>query len=157
AAAERLALRDEAVVARLFNMSGPGQSQSFALPAFARQLAEVAAGRQQPLLAVGNLEARRDFVHVKDGAEALAPLVEKGEAETVYNVASGRALSIRQALDLLLLVSGLKVEITLDERFLRPADIPLLHGNAGRLRALGWAPHRTVEQAIAELRQESRD
>ncbi|HEV8629691.1 MAG TPA: NAD-dependent epimerase/dehydratase family protein [Thermoanaerobaculia bacterium] len=157
AAAERLVLARGGTVVRPFNMTGPGQSPRFALPAFAHQLAEIAAGRQLPVLAVGNLEARRDFVHVADGAAALALLVERGEAGGVYNVATGNASSIREALDLLLATSGVKVEIAGDERFLRPADIPLLRGSAEPLRRLGWAPRRTLANAVAELWQWSRE
>jgi len=157
AAAERLVLGRGGTVVRPFNMTGPGQSPRFALPAFARQLAGIEAGRQPPVLAVGNLEARRDFVHVADGAEAMALLVEAGAPGGVYNVASGRASSIREALDLLLAVSGLEVEIALDERYLRPADIAVLRGSAGPLQRLGWVPRRTLADAVAELWRWSRE
>ena len=157
AAAERLVVRAGGVVARPFNMIGPGQSATFALAAFARQLANIAAGRQEPVLAVGNLDARRDFLHVDDGAAALALLAERGEAGAAYNIASGEARSIREALDELIAESGLAVEIGLDERFLRPADIPLLRGSAARLRGLGWRPERGRRVAIAELWRTARD
>jgi GDP-4-dehydro-6-deoxy-D-mannose reductase len=151
AAAERLVLRAGGVVVRLFNLIGPGQGRGFALPAFAGQLAAIAAGRQPARLGVGNLEARRDFVHVLDGAEAFALLAERGAAGGVYNVASGSACSIREALDRLLAVSGVAAEIVLDERYLRPVDIPLLRGSAEPLRALGWEPRRGVDRAVADL------
>jgi GDP-4-dehydro-6-deoxy-D-mannose reductase len=157
AAAERLVLARGGVVARPFNMIGPGQSRHFALPTFARQLASIEAGRQPPVLAVGNLEARRDFVHVDDGAEALALLVEAGEPGAVYNIASGRARSIREALDVLLAASGLEVEIAVDERYLRPADIPLLRGSAEPLHRLGWSPRRSLDEAVGELWRWSRE
>ncbi len=157
AAAERLVLAAGGTVVRPFNMIGPGQSPRFALPAFAQQLAEIDAGRRRPVLAVGNLEARRDFVHVADGADALALLVEAGERRRVYNVASGRACSIRAALDELLGISGLTVEVVLDERYLRPVDIPLLCGSAAPLAALGWVPRHSLADAVRELWQWSRD
>jgi GDP-4-dehydro-6-deoxy-D-mannose reductase len=156
AAAERLVLARRGVVVRSFNMTGPGQSSRFALPAFARQLAEIEAGRKPPVLAVGNLEPRRDFVHVADGAEAIALLVERGDAGGIYNVASGRAASIREALDLLLEISGVTVETALDERYLRPSDIPLLCGSAKPLAELGWAPQRPLAAAVEELWQWTR-
>ncbi|HEV8240749.1 MAG TPA: GDP-mannose 4,6-dehydratase [Thermoanaerobaculia bacterium] len=157
AAGERLVLARGGVVARPFNLIGPGQAPSFALPTFARQLAAIEAGRQPAVLAVGNLEARRDFVHVADGAEALTLLAERGEPGAVYNVARGEAISIREALDLLLAASGVEVEIAVDERFLRPSDTPLLRGSAEPLRRLGWAPRRTTAEAIADLWQWSRE
>jgi GDP-4-dehydro-6-deoxy-D-mannose reductase len=153
AAAERLALRAGGLVIRLFNLVGPRQARDFALPAFASQLAAIAAGRQAPRLGVGNLEARRDFVHVADGAEAIALLAERGAAGGTYNVASGSVCSIREALDRLLAVSGVRVEVFLDERYLRPVDIPVLRGSAGPLRALGWEPRRGMDRAIADLWQ----
>jgi nucleoside-diphosphate-sugar epimerase len=151
AAGERLVLRAGGLVARLFSMIGPGQSSEFALPAFATQLAAIAGGRRPPRLAVGNLEARRDFVHVDDGAEAVALLAERGAVGGIYNVASGRSLSIREALDRLLSASGVEAEVHLDERYLRPADTPLLCGSAAPLRALGWEPRRGLDQAVADL------
>lgn len=157
AAGERLVLARGGIVVRPFNMIGAGQSRLFALPTFARQLAAIEAGRQPPVLAVGNLEARRDFVHVDDGAEAMTLLVEAGEPAGIYNIASGRACSIREALGVLLDISGLEVEIALDERYLRPADIPLLRGSAEPLRRLGWAPRRSLAEAVGELWQWSRE
>jgi GDP-4-dehydro-6-deoxy-D-mannose reductase len=148
AAGERLVLARDGIVMRAFNMTGPGQSPRFALPAFAQQLAAIEAGRQPPTLMVGNLEARRDFVHVADGAEAMALLVEAGRRGGTYNIASGRACSIREALDLLLAVSGVAVEIALDERYLRPSDIALLCGSAEPLARLGWAPRRPIVDAV---------
>jgi GDP-4-dehydro-6-deoxy-D-mannose reductase len=153
AAAERLVLRSGGIVVRPFNMIGPGQAPCFALAAFARQLAAVARGRQEPVLRVGNLEAQRDFVHVADGADAFALIAERGEAGATYHVASGTALSIRDALDRLIATTGLSPEIALDERFLRPSDVPLLLGSAEPLRRLGWQPRRGIDAALAELWQ----
>lgn len=151
AAAERLALAAGAVVVRCFNLVGAGQTRSFALPSFAAQLATIGAGRVPPVLKVGNLTARRDFVHVEDGVEALALLVERGVAGEVYNVASGHALSIAEALERLIRVSGLEVTLEEDPARLRPVDVPLLCGDAGRLRALGWCARHGFDAAVEEL------
>src|SRR4029079_5903465 len=105
-AGERLGIGGGGGRARRFSWLVAGQARSFALPTFARQLAAIEAGRQPAVLAVGNLEARRDFVHVADGADALALLAVRGRAGAVYNVARGEAISIREALALLLAASG---------------------------------------------------
>lgn len=151
AAAERLALAHGAVVVRTFNMVGPGQAPSFALPAFAAQLAAIARGRAEPVLRVGNLSARRDFLHVADAAAAYACVVERGAAGEVYNLASGSAPSINEALDRLLTVAGVAARVEQDAERLRPVDLPLLCGDARRLRALGWEPRRTLDQALHDL------
>jgi len=155
AAAERLAVARGAVVARAFNLIGPGQAPGFALPSFARQLAEIRQAIQhegrEPVLRVGNLSARRDFVHVDDGAAAFRLLAEKGEPGGIYNIASGRALSIAEALERLMAVSGVAARVEEDPERMRPVDLPLLVGDAGRLRALGWQPGRSVDDALAAL------
>jgi len=154
AAAERLALLRGAVVARSFNLVGPGQSPKFALPTFAEQLAGFrrdARGEREPALRVGNLSARRDFVHVDDGAEAFRLLAEKGERGGTYNIASGRACSIGDALERLMAISGVDARIEPDPERMRPVDLPLLLGDASPLRALGWQPRRTLDDALADL------
>lgn len=151
AAAERLTVRAGGTVSRCFNLVGPGQSDRFALPAFAVQLAAIRKGEQEPILQVGNLSARRDFVHVADGVAALALLAEQGAPGEIYNVASGKAFSIKEALDRLIAISGLSVEVQEDPERLRPVDMPLLEGDAGKLRALGWKAEKDLEAALGEL------
>jgi GDP-4-dehydro-6-deoxy-D-mannose reductase len=151
AAAERLALRYGAVVARAFNLVGPGQSPKFALPTFAEQLAGFRRGEHEPVLRVGNLSARRDFVHVDDGAAAFRLLAEKGKRGGIYNIASGRAFTISEALERLMGISGVKASIRPDPERMRPVDLPLLLGDARPLRALGWTPRRRLDDALADL------
>jgi GDP-4-dehydro-6-deoxy-D-mannose reductase len=156
AAAERLALAAGAVVARSFNLVGPGQSPRFALPAFAGQLAEIARGERLPVLRVGNLAARRDFVHVDDGAAGYQLLAERGRVGEIYNMASGTACSIAEALALLLEVSGVEAGVEPDPERVRPLDLPLLVGDARRLRDLGWNPGRDLRQAVTDLWEQVR-
>lgn len=156
AAGERLAVAAGATVVRLFNLVGAGQATSFALPSFADQLAAIAAGRREAVLRVGNLEARRDFVNVRDAVDALLLLLAHGERATSYNLASGAALSIAEMLDRLRALAGVPVRLELDAERLRPTDIPKLAGRATRLTALGWTPRRGVDAALAELWAEAR-
>lgn len=154
AAAERIALARGAVVARSFNMVGPGQTPNFALPAFASQLAAIAKGEREPVLRVGNLTARRDFIHIDDGADAFRILAERGRPGRVYNIASGTATSIGEALDRLRAASGVQAEVREDPERMRPVDLPLLLGDSHRLRQLGWAPRRSLDDALADLWQD---
>lgn len=151
AAAERLAFLRGAVVARSFNLVGPGQSTRFALPSFAAQLAAIARGEQEPVLHVGNLTARRDFLHVDDGVAAFRLLAEKGARGGIYNIASGQAFSIQEVLDRLMAISGVRARVEPDPERMRPVDLPLLLGAARPLRALGWEPRRTLDDALSEL------
>ncbi|HEX6899692.1 MAG TPA: GDP-mannose 4,6-dehydratase [Thermoanaerobaculia bacterium] len=148
AAAERLA--GNAVIVRSFNLIGPGQAPNFSLSQWARGLAEIRRN-EASVLEVGNLSTSRDFVHVDDGAAAYRILAEKGSPGTVYNLASGKAVQMRDALNLLMEVAGVQAEVKEGVFPSRPYDIPYLSGDAGRLRALGWEPRRTLEDALRDL------
>jgi len=90
-------------------------------------------------------------VHVDDGAAAFRLLAEKGEPGGIYNIASGRDASIAEALGRLMAVAGVDARVEEDPERMRPVDLPLLLGDAGRLRALGWAPARGLDAALAGL------
>jgi GDP-4-dehydro-6-deoxy-D-mannose reductase len=159
AAAERIALAgsalagepNDAVIVRSFNLVGPGQAPKFALSSWAAQLAAIRRGERPPVLEVGDLSTARDFIHVDDGAEAYRRLAETGERGGVYNLASGHAVTLRDALARLLRISGVEAEVKEGAFAPRPFDIPHLCGDAGRLRALGWTPTRTLDDALADI------
>jgi GDP-4-dehydro-6-deoxy-D-mannose reductase len=137
-----------AVIARSFNHTGPGQDSRFALPSFARQLAGVEEGGE---LRVGNLDARRDLLDVRDVVRAYRRLAAVGEGGVAYNVCSGRAVSMREALDELVALSGARVRVVVDPERVRHVDVPLLVGDSSRLRALGWAAEIPLRRTLAEL------
>lgn len=157
ACAERLALDAGAIVVRSFNALGSGQSKAFALPSFAAQLAAIERGRSEPVLKVGDLTPRRDFLHAADVASGYRVLIERGEGGRVYNLASGEALSIGEVLDRLRAVSGVSAVVERDESRIRPVDLPLLVGDPGRLRRLGWRPEHTLGEALEDLWSEARE
>ena len=157
AAAEMAALQAgesggiEVVVARSFNHTGPGQDPRFALASFARQLALIRAGGAEPVLHVGNLSARRDLLDVRDVVRAYVRLMESGVAGRVYNVCSGEARSMREAVDELVEISGTRARVEVDPERVRPVDLPLLLGDNARLRGLGWAREIPFRQTLSDL------
>lgn len=137
---------------RLFNHTGPGRPSRFVASSFARQLAEIEHGLRPPSLTVGNLDAVRDFTDVRDVTRAYELAAARGDAGQVYNVCSGRPTSIRQLLDILLSISGEGVRVTIDPHLSRPADIPVLVGDASRFSdATGWSPRIPLEQTLRDL------
>jgi len=153
AAMERLVLAQGAVIVRSFNIVGPGQAQTFALPAFAMQLAAIRAQRQEPVLAVGNLSARRDFVHVDDAVRAYEVLLAEAEEGGIYNLGSGEAYSIEEVLQRLIQTSGVSPSVEVDPERCRPIDLPLLQADNRRLRELGWVRSRDLDDALGDLWQ----
>lgn len=142
---------------RPFNHTGPGQTDAFVVASFARQVARIAAGLQPPVLQVGALDPLRDFLDVRDVCAAYALVLGADlPAGTILNVASGTPRRVGDVLHDLLAAAGVVAEIQTDAGRLRPTDIPVAAGNAGALRALGWAPTipwaQTLSDTLADWR-----
>jgi GDP-4-dehydro-6-deoxy-D-mannose reductase len=138
-------------VARPFNHIGPGQDPRFVVPSFARQLADIAAGAP-PLLHVGNLEAQRDFLDVRDVAAAYVLLLANGRSGEVFNISSGRPVAIREVLRQLITIARVPVEIREDPERMRASDLPLLSGDSAKLRAeTGWEPRLTLTESLRDI------
>ena len=141
----------DCVVARPFNHIGPGQDTRFVVASFARQLAEIAAGAP-PLLHVGNLEAQRDFLDVRDVVAAYVLLLANGRSGEVFNISSGRPVAIREVLRELITIARVPVEIREDPERMRASDLPLLSGDATKLRAeTGWEPRFTLTESLRDI------
>jgi GDP-4-dehydro-6-deoxy-D-mannose reductase len=138
---------------RAFNHSGPRRGEVFATSSFALQLAEIEAGIRLPVIEVGNLDPRRDFSDVRDVVRGYWSLLDRGEAGEVYNLCSGQTWAIRDVLDFL--VRSCKVtNVEIRERAarMRPSDVPLLVGDAGKIeRATGWKTEIRFEDTLRDL------
>jgi GDP-4-dehydro-6-deoxy-D-mannose reductase len=137
---------------RLFHHTGPGRPAHFVASSFALQIARIERGLDLPRLAVGNLEAVRDFTDVRDVARAYWLAATDGVPGDAYNICSGRRTSIRQVLDLLLGRSEVEVEVEVDPNRLRTADIPYLVGDHTRFTDVsGWQPEIPLDETLGDL------
>ena len=140
---------------RPFNHTGPGQTVDFAIPSFAHQLARIKKGHQPPVVKVGDLSAKRDFLDVRDVVLAYIALIEKadiGSTSKAYNVSSGKAVEMGLILDELIRISGLSVSIELDASRQRPADIPFISGSSKLLQSdTSWTPTYSIEQTLLDV------
>lgn len=139
------------VTTRAFNHTGTGQSENFVCSSWARQIAEIELGKREPVMRVGSLEIKRDFLDVGDVAGAYAVCAEKGAAGQAYNVCSGRAFALSGILDMLLALTGKKIRVEKDPALVRKVDIPLMLGSNRKLMALGWKQHIAMEKSLADL------
>jgi GDP-4-dehydro-6-deoxy-D-mannose reductase len=143
---------------RLFHHTGPRRPPQFVASSFAQQIARIERGLSPPKLAVGNLEAVRDFTDVRDVARAYWLAAVQGVAGDAYNVCSGRRISIRRMLDILLAHSNAKIEVEVERGRLRAADIPCLIGDHTRIsEATGWQPEIQLVQTLGDLLEWWRD
>jgi GDP-4-dehydro-6-deoxy-D-mannose reductase len=140
------------VRARAFNHEGPRRGEVFASSNFAKQIVEIETGLREPVIYVGNLDARRDYSDVRDIVRGYWLLLERGEPGEVYNLCSERSWAIQEVLDFLLrhaMVSGIAVKE--DPARLRPSDVPNLLGDASKIRkALGWQPEIPFERTLLD-------
>jgi GDP-4-dehydro-6-deoxy-D-mannose reductase len=144
--------RMDVMIARPFNHVGPRQDPYFAASGFARRIADIERGRWAPEISVGNLEARRDLTDVRDTVRAYQMILERGQPGRPYNVCSGRAIRIRELLDLLIARARVPVEVKVDPARYRPNDTPILLGDPARLRdELGWTAEIPIEQTLDDL------
>lgn len=136
---------------RPFNHTGPGQSPRFVVPAFASQIARIEAELQEPVVKVGNLEARRDFSDVRDIVRAYHLAMTQGEPGEVYNLASGQARAVGELLDTLLSFAEVDIRVETDPERYRPVDVPVVYGSAGKFRRqTGWEPRIPFEQTLRD-------
>lgn len=137
---------------RGFNHTGPRRGDTFAESTFAKQIALIEKGKQEPVISVGNLEASRDYTDVRDMARAYLLAVEKCDPGDVYNIATGKAIKIADVLALLLSFSKIKVEIRPDPARMRPSDVPVLIGDSSKFQAkTGWSPQIPFEKTALDL------
>ena len=140
---------------RPFNHVGPGQSTHFAVPALASRI--VAAKKSgADWIPVGYLGARRDLTDVRDVVRAYRILMSSGSAGEVYNVCSGRAVSIDEVAHRLLELAGADLELRPDPSLVRPVDVPVLLGDPGKLeQQTGWRPEIDLDRTLSDVLAEA--
>ena len=137
---------------RPFNHIGPRQSPEFVCSNFAKQIAEVEKGLKEPIIKVGNLEAKRDFTDVKDMVRAYWLAIQKGKTGEVYNICSKGAIQIKELLNTLLELSSKKIEIMKDLERMRPSDNPILEGDSSKFKnKTGWWTEISLEKTLQSI------
>ena len=134
---------------RPFNHIGPKQSPNFVVSSFAKKIVDIEKGRKDPVLNVGNLNAKRDFTDVRDVVKAYRMILDKGELGEVYNIGSGKSYKISEILNMLLSFSKTKIEIKVDKSLLRPIDNPELVCDFKKIcKITGWKPEIALQTTL---------
>ena len=144
-----------AVRLRPFNHTGPGQPPTLAVASFASQIAAIERAERKPVMKVGNLSMRREFLDVRDVVDAYLRTIQRFDSlpnGTVLNISSGEAIEVDAVLKMLLAMSAKKIEVATDPALLRPNDTPIMVGNAEAAhRALGWTPRQRVADTLKSV------
>ena len=137
---------------RPFNHTGIGQRDSFVLPSFCKQVAEIDKSGKDGKIQVGNLKVKRDFSHVKDVVRAYRMIVESDSCNQIYNVGSGNAYSLEDMLTYIIGLSDQNIEIEVDQNRIRPTDQPVICCDRSLIgKELGWEPQYNVYDALREM------
>lgn len=140
---------------RPFNHTGVGQRESFVLPSFCKQAAEIEKTGKPGVIKVGNLSAERDFSSVKDIVRAYRLIVERGDCTKVYNVGSGKAYSLRQMLEYIVSLCTVPVTVEVDPERFRPVDTPVVCCDHSAITEdLGWMPEYSIFDVLQEMFRE---
>ncbi len=139
------------IISRSFNHTGPGQSADFVWPSFAKQIAEIEAGKRKELN-VGNLDVERDFSDVRDIVKAYLLAIKKCKPGEIYNICSGKAYNIGKMLDVMKSYSTAKVKVVVDSSRVRKEDVPVLYGDNSKFaKATGWKPEIPFEKTLKDI------
>jgi GDP-4-dehydro-6-deoxy-D-mannose reductase len=146
----------DVVRVRPFNHTGPGQRTDFVCPDFAAQVASIARGEREPVIEVGNLDARRDFTDVRDVARGYALALHRGRSGEAYNLCRGSAIAVGDVLRELCAIAGIDPEVQTAPHRQRRSETSAHFGSAEKARTeLGWEPaipwRRTLEDLLASL------
>lgn len=140
------------VISRSFNHTGPGQTDTFVLADFTKQVVEIEMGLKEPVIHTGDLEITRDFSDVRDVVRAYYELLQKGKRGQIYNVGSGIGYNLSDLLMKIITLSGLDILVKKDPDKVRPIDIPELVANISKISAdTGWIPVYSIDKTIEDL------
>lgn len=137
---------------RPFNHTGVGQRDSFVLPSWCKQVAEIEKSGKSGTIKVGNISVKRDFSHVKDIVRAYRMIVESDNCKRIYNVGSGTVYSLKELLEYIVRLSSQKIDIEVDESRIRPTDQDVICCDHKLITdELGWKPNYKVFDALREM------
>lgn len=140
-------------IVRAFNHIGTGQRPDFVISDWAHQIVEIERGEKEPKLFVGNMKVRRDFTDVRDIVRAYMLIMEKGESGQIYNVGSGRSVSLEEVLQTMISLSARQdIAVEVDPAKVRAADIEdLVSDNRKLVETTGWQKTIPLEQTLADI------
>lgn len=140
------------MMVRAFNHIGPGQGLGFVVPDFSAQLVEIERGNLNSVINVGNLSAERDFTDVRDIVRGYRFILEKGRKGEIYNIGSGKTISIENILNKLVSNCNIKVDINVDTTKFRTVDTPKIECDNTKLKdQTGWKPVYSIDESLNDI------
>lgn len=137
---------------RAFNHTGPGQVDTFVIPSWCKQVAEISKSGKKGVMNVGNLRVARDFSDVRDVVRAYRMVLESDDCNQIYNICSGKATYLQDILDYIISFSSQPIEVETSSKLIRPVENDSICGDNSRIyEKLGWKPQTDIKDTIKEL------
>jgi GDP-mannose 4,6-dehydratase len=147
-----LSYRLDLVRTRMFTHTGPRRGDVFAESSFARQIAEIEAGRRRGPVLVGNLDSVRTLADVRDAVRAYKLLLDRCPGGEVYNIGGNETMTVGEILETLKSLARVPIEHRVDPKRLRPSDVTLQIPDTRKFReATNWAPEIPARQTLSDL------
>lgn len=144
------------VIVRAVNFFGPGQSPELVFSDWCRQIALIESKRQQPVINVGNLSLRRDFLYIQDAVEIYEMLLRKGKSGEIYNVSSSKSLPLQSYLDFLVSAAKVPIKVQPVQARFRRDDAPAVRISNEKLHRLGWKPRFSIKTSLRQMLEDWR-
>jgi GDP-4-dehydro-6-deoxy-D-mannose reductase len=142
----------DAMIARVGNHVGPGQRAGYFVSSTADQISRIETGSCPPILEVGNIDVRRDISDVRDIVQAYIALLERGRSGQAYNVCSGRAVRLRDVIDIFASMSRTEFEVRVDPKRIRANDPDIVLADRSKItNDTEWAPKIALETTLKDV------
>lgn len=142
----------DVVMMRAFNHIGEGQKQGFVVPDFCRQIVEIENGIKPPILYVGDLTSARDFSDVRDIVCGYLLAILRGKSGEIYNIGSGKSVTIETILNFLLKNSKVPIQVVQDPEKMRPAETSIIAADISKLQSdTGYSPSIPLEESLVAV------
>lgn len=142
----------EFVIARPFNHIGVGQREDFVISAMAKQIADIKMGKRAPEIYVGDVDVSRDFLDVEDVVEAYMHLLLNGRNAEIYNICSGQAFIIRDLINEMIDISGVRAELVLDAARFRKSEQRIVVGSNYKItHTTSWEPKIPMARCLSGI------
>ncbi len=141
------------ILTRSFNHIGPGQDDRFVVPSFIKRVLDLrCGGADEGTIDTGNVNIIRDFVDVRDVVRGYDILLKKGRIGEVYNLCSGKRISLQSVLNIISKEVGVKISARINLEYVRPQDSKETVGTYYKMNAeFGWEPHIDIRESIKDM------
>jgi GDP-4-dehydro-6-deoxy-D-mannose reductase len=141
------------VLTRSFNHIGPYQDERFVVPSFIRRILDIRnAGNKVGVIETGDTSIVRDFVDVRDVVRAYYLLLHNGVQGQMYNVCSGRGVSLQQIIEIISRYLDMEIDTKVNREYVRPSDNRIMIGSAEKIKMeLGWSPRIKLEDSLIDM------